>query len=109
MRGPSNVVDPAWVSVEWTLGRAMRTGRFWWIVLAYFCGLFAWYAVQVHQTKYLVEVGFTPFRGGLGARNRERRRHPRADRPRGTVRPRGAGMGVVGRDACGFAALLRRA
>jgi MFS family permease len=22
--------------------------------------MFAWYAVQVHQTKYLVEVGFTP-------------------------------------------------
>ena len=38
----------------------MRTGRFWWIVLGYFCGLFAWYAVQVHQTKYLIEVGFTP-------------------------------------------------
>ncbi len=25
-----------------------------------FCGLFAWYAVQVHQTKYLVEIGFAP-------------------------------------------------
>jgi MFS family permease len=56
----SNIVDPAWVAVEWTLARAIRTGRFWWIVLAYFCALFAWYAVQVHQTKYLIEVGFTP-------------------------------------------------
>lgn len=56
----SNVVDPAWASVEWTLARAIRTGRFWWLALAYFCALFAWYAVQVHQTKYLVEVGFTP-------------------------------------------------
>lgn len=56
----SNIVDPAWVAVEWTLARAMRTGRFWWIVLAYFCALVAWYAVQVHQTKYLIEVGFTP-------------------------------------------------
>jgi MFS family permease len=45
---PSNVVDAAWVAVDWTLGRAMRTTRFWWI------------AVQVHQTKYLVEVGFSP-------------------------------------------------
>jgi len=59
-RGPSNIVDPAWASVDWTLARAVRTARFWWIVLAYFCGLFAWYAVQVHQTKYLVEVGFSP-------------------------------------------------
>ena len=57
-----NVVDPAWASVEWTLARAVRTGRFWWLALAYFCGLFAWYAVQVHQTKYLVEVGFSPAR-----------------------------------------------
>ncbi|MFL5285785.1 MAG: MFS transporter [Rhodopila sp.] len=56
----SNIVDPAWASVEWTLGRAIRTGRFWWIVLGYFCALFAWYAVQVHQTKYLIEVGFSP-------------------------------------------------
>ena len=36
----------------------MGTSRFWWIALGYFCALFAWYAVQVHQTKYLVEVGF---------------------------------------------------
>ena len=59
-RRASNVVDPAWAAIEWTLARASRTGRFWWIVLGYFCALFAWYAVQVHQTKYLIEVGFTP-------------------------------------------------
>ncbi len=60
----SNVVDPAWASVDWTLRRAMRTGRFWWIALAFFSGLFAWYAVQVHQTKYLIEVGFDPLLAG---------------------------------------------
>jgi len=54
------VVDATWASVEWTLSLALRTRRFWWIVLAYFSALFAWYAVQVHQTKYLVEIGFTP-------------------------------------------------
>jgi MFS family permease len=59
--GPaSNVVDAAWASVDWTLGRAVRTARFWWIAVGYFGGLFAWYAVQVHQTKYLVEIGFSP-------------------------------------------------
>ncbi len=52
------VVDPAWAAVDWTLGRALRTARFWWIAVGYFFGLFAWYAVQVHQTKYLVEIGF---------------------------------------------------
>src|SRR5262249_20847847 len=46
--------------VEWTLARAMRTGRFWWIAIGYFCGMFAWYAVQVHQTRYLIEIGISP-------------------------------------------------
>src|SRR5262249_18070521 len=59
-RRASNIVHPDWVSIEWTLPRAMSTSRFWWIVLGYFCALVAWYAVQVHQTKYLVEIGFTP-------------------------------------------------
>jgi MFS family permease len=57
---PSNVVNAAWAAVDWTLARAMRTAPFWWIALAYFCALYAWYAVQVHQTKYLVEIGFSP-------------------------------------------------
>lgn len=56
---PSNVVDSAWAATDWTLGRAVRTARFWWIALGYFCGLYVWYAVQVHQTKYLVEIGFS--------------------------------------------------
>lgn len=56
---PSNVVDQGWAAVEWTLGRAVRTARFWWIALGYFCALYAWYAVQVHQTKYLIEIGFS--------------------------------------------------
>lgn len=56
----SNVVDADWAAVDWTLGRAARTARFWWIAFGYFCGLYAWYAVQVHQTKYLIEIGFSP-------------------------------------------------
>jgi MFS family permease len=56
----NNVVDVAWAAIDWTLGRAMRTARFWWMALGFFCGLYSWYAVQVHQTKYLVEIGFTP-------------------------------------------------
>jgi len=57
---PSNVVDQAWASVDWTLARALRTARFWWVALGFFGGLWAWYAVQVHQTKYLIEIGFAP-------------------------------------------------
>jgi hypothetical protein len=45
---------------DWTLPRALGTARFWWIAIGYFCGLFTWYAVQVHQTKYLIDVGFSP-------------------------------------------------
>jgi len=66
-RGPArpaaqhaNVVDAAWVSVDWTLGRAVRTARFWWIAVGFAAGMFAWYVVQVHQTKYLIDAGFSP-------------------------------------------------
>lgn len=55
----NNVVDPVWAATQWTLGRALRRARFWWLFVAYFCALYAWYSVQVHQTKYLVETGFT--------------------------------------------------
>jgi MFS family permease len=55
----SNVVDPAWVAIDWTLARSIRTARFWWIAIGYLSGLYAWYAVQVHQTKYLLEIGFS--------------------------------------------------
>src|SRR6476646_7677716 len=62
----ADVVDHAWVAVDWTLRRAMRTSRFWWIAVGYFCALFAWYAVQVHQTRYLVEIGFNPITAAWG-------------------------------------------
>jgi MFS family permease len=55
-----NVVDAAWAAVDWTLGRALRTRQFWWLAAGYFCGLFCWYAVQVHQTEYLIQIGFEP-------------------------------------------------
>lgn len=55
-----NVVDREWVSVEWTLPLALRTARFWWIASAYFFGLFVWYAIQIHQTNYLLRMGVDP-------------------------------------------------
>jgi MFS family permease len=58
--GPAgNIVYPEWAAVDWTLGRALRTRRFWWVAAGYFGSLFTWYAVQVHQTKYLTEIGFS--------------------------------------------------
>src|SRR5258708_22794140 len=57
----SNIVDPDWAGIDWTLRRAIRTARFWWLSLGYFGGLYIWYAVQVHQTKYLLDIGFSPW------------------------------------------------
>ncbi len=56
----SNIVDAAWAATEWTVRRAAGTPRFWWLALGFFSGGYIWYAVQVHQTKYLVEIGFAP-------------------------------------------------
>lgn len=61
---PANVVDKAWTGIDWTLARALRTTRFWWIALGYACAMYAWYAVQVHQTKYLTEIGFSGVNAG---------------------------------------------
>ena len=54
------IVDQAWAAQDWTLKRAIRTARFWWLCLGFFGSLFIWYLVQVHQTKYLTEIGFDP-------------------------------------------------
>jgi MFS family permease len=59
-RRTENVVDAGWAAVDWTIARAARTARFWWIAIGYLCAMYAWYAVQVHQTRYLVEIGFSP-------------------------------------------------
>lgn len=55
---PDTVVDRTWAQTEWTVARAVRTGRFWWLSISMFCGLFVWYGTQVHQTKFLTEAGF---------------------------------------------------
>ena len=58
-RSPTSSI-PVWAATDWTLRRAVATARFWWIALGYFCGLYIWYAVQVHQTKFLLDIGFSP-------------------------------------------------
>ena len=56
----SNIVDRNWADIDWTLKRALATARFWWLAIGYFGGLYIWYAVQVHQTKFLLDIGFSP-------------------------------------------------
>lgn len=56
---PRNVVvDAEWAATDWTVAQALGTARFWWLFAAFFFSLFAWYAIQVHQTRFLVEAGF---------------------------------------------------
>ena len=57
---PSNIVDKDWAATDWTVPRAIRTARFWWLAVSFFAGGWIWYSVQIHQTKYLVEIGFDP-------------------------------------------------
>lgn len=52
------IVDRAWASTDWTLGKAARTARFWCFAIGFGLALFAWYAILVHQTKYLRDLGF---------------------------------------------------
>ena len=96
-RSQAGIVDSAWAATEWTLARALRTARFWWIVIGYFCALFAWYAVQVHQTKYLVEVGFGPLVAAWALGIVSAAGIPGQIAPRRPVRSDRAGMGVDGR------------
>lgn len=64
-RGPGpGLPDPrtaalAWTRRRWTVAAAIRTTRYWYLWGGYFCGLFAWYCIQVHQTRYLLDVGFS--------------------------------------------------
>ena len=60
VKSVSNIVDPDWAGIDWTLRRALRTARFWWLAIGYAGGLYIWYAVQVHQTRYLLDIGFSP-------------------------------------------------
>ncbi len=59
-RSPNVIVDRIWTETDWTLRRAAGTARFWWINGGLTGGLFVWYGVQVHQTKFLIEAGFDP-------------------------------------------------
>ena len=104
-----NVVDPAWAAVDWTLARALRTARFWWIAVGYFCGLFAWYAVQVHQTKYLVEIGFSPTHAAWALGLVSLVGRARADRARPSVRTASAANGCGPIGSLGFVLCLPRA
>ncbi len=53
------VVDEAWAKTDWSLKTAIKTAEFWWMSITCCSALYVWYAIQVHQTKYLLEVGIS--------------------------------------------------
>jgi len=53
------VVDDVWAKTDWSLKKALKTAEFWWLSLTCSCALYVWYAIQVHQTKYLIEIGIS--------------------------------------------------
>jgi MFS family permease len=59
-KGAELVLNHAWASTDWTITRALMTVRFWAMFFAFFGALFVWYGLQAHQTKFLIDKGFTP-------------------------------------------------
>jgi sugar phosphate permease len=55
------LAEKGWHSIEWTLGRAMRTPQFWMLWLAGFCqvGLAEKIAIA-HQVYFFRDAGYTP-------------------------------------------------
>jgi MFS family permease len=52
------VVDRTWASTVWSVGRAVRTGRFWLVTGCFFFGTFGTQQVLVHQMAILADSGF---------------------------------------------------
>ncbi len=52
-----DVMDAAWSGTDWTLKRAIRTGRFWALMIFPFCAAIAIYVVIVHSVRFLVDAG----------------------------------------------------
>jgi len=59
-KGALRVVDPAWAAVNWTLSKAVRTGRFWLLCLTTFS---LWGINQnillAHQVAFAIDMGYS--------------------------------------------------
>jgi MFS family permease len=54
------IVDQAWAGTAWTVKRAARTRRFWWLFCGLMFGTLCHQSVMVHQVAYLGDLGFNP-------------------------------------------------
>lgn len=51
------VMDTAWSKTDWTLKKAVITGRFWALMIFPFCVITGVYIVLVHHVRFLVDTG----------------------------------------------------
>lgn len=58
-RGSETIVDRQWAETDWTLGKALKTVRFWAMVVNLMAFAFSLYAVMMHQVQYAKDVGFS--------------------------------------------------
>lgn len=52
--------DREWISTDWTIGRALRTYRFWSLFGIMLCLSFSFTILFTHQVAHMVDIGFTP-------------------------------------------------
>lgn len=48
-----------------TVAQALAMPAFWFLALSTFAMLWTWYSIQVHQTQYLLDIGFSADMGAL--------------------------------------------
>lgn len=53
------VVDPVWAEKDWTIARAARTSRFWFLVLAFFFLSFTYQGTLLHAVSAMVDWGLS--------------------------------------------------
>jgi len=51
------VMDSAWLETEWTLKSALKTGRFWYLMIFSFLAAIVIYVILVHHVRFLVDQG----------------------------------------------------
>ena len=54
------IVDKEWTSVDWTLGKALKTSRLWFMFLWFATFSFSLNLVFIHQPVYTRGLGFSP-------------------------------------------------
>ncbi len=53
------IVDKKWVSTDWTLARAMKTGKFWYFFIQTLIVGISYNIMLVHTVAFIVDVGYS--------------------------------------------------